>query len=187
MGKMFWLVTSGLILLASHISYVLFAPSYLFQYKLYAATDGKPDNSFFILAPEKQSQLFPIASAGDVVGVCKYDLQTGRVVFSALLPKTYWSLSIYTDSGTQIYALDDVQAGSNAFTVDLTRAKTILQQLFAKNDGEESGQVENLGWKVEATDRRGLAIVWIPLSDELMRGEVEEIVKGSHCEVKAAG
>jgi uncharacterized membrane protein len=187
MGKIFWFITCAFMAVAMHISYVLFAPAYLFQHKLFNVTGGKPDNSFFILAPDLQSQLFPIATAGDVVGVCKYDLKAGRVVFTAQLPKSYWSLAVYTDSGSQIYSLDDVQAGSNSFTIDLTRAKTILEQLFAKNDGEDGGQVENLGWKVEATDRRGLAIVWIPLSDELMRAEVEDIVKASHCETKAAG
>jgi uncharacterized membrane protein len=188
MGKLFWLFICGLLALAMHIAFVLFAPSYLFEKKLYATTDGKADNSFFVLTPEKQSQLFPNASAIDVVGVCKFDLQMGPVKFTAQLPKSYWSVSIYTNSGKQIYALDDVQAGGNSFTIDLTRAKTIMQQLTGNSDVEDGGgQIENLGWKVEATERRGLLIVWIPMTDDLMRGQVEEIVKRSHCEVKTLG
>jgi uncharacterized membrane protein len=185
MGRIFWIITAAFIAVATHISYVLFEPGLIFQKKLYAASGGKAANSFFILKPDEQSQLFPSATAHDVVGVCKYDLDSGHVVFSAQLPASYWTLSIYTDTGTQIYALDDVQAGSNKFTIDLTRAKSMLQQLFAKNDGEDGGQIENLGWKVETTQRRGLAVVWVPLSDAMMRGATEEIIKGSHCEAKA--
>jgi uncharacterized membrane protein len=185
MGKIFWLFTIGFIALAMHISYVLFAPGYFFQHKLNDVTSGKPDNQFYLLAAEKQSQLYPTATANDVVGVCKFDLQAGPVVFSAQMPKQYWSVSIYTDSGAQIYSLDDQQAGSNSFAIDLKRAKTIFELLFAKNDSEDGGQVENLGWKVESTDRRGLVIVWVPLSDQLMRSEVEDILKGSSCNAKA--
>jgi uncharacterized membrane protein len=185
MGRIFWLVTCGLIAISVHISYVLFAPGTLFQRQLYSSTDGKLDNQFFIMAPEKQSKLFPIATAGDVVGLCKYDLQNGHVVLSAQMPRSFWSLSIYTDAGAQIYTLDDVQAGTNAFTVELSRAKSILEKLTARGDDEESGS-ENLGWRVESSNRRGLAFLWIPLSDPLMRGEVEDIVKASKCEVKSS-
>lgn len=159
----------------------------MFQRQVSAISTGKPENSFFILPPNEQTHLFPTATVHDVVGICKYDLESGRVVLSAQLPRTYWTVSIYTNSGTQIYSLDDVQAGSNSLTIDLTRAKSLLQQLFAKNDGDDTGQIENLGWKVETTERRGLAVVWIPLSDTLMRGATEETIKASHCEAKALG
>jgi uncharacterized membrane protein len=185
--RFFWIVTALFLGIALHISYILFMPGLLFQKKLFAVTDGKPDNSFFIMAPEKQSQLFPTATADDVVGVCKFDLNAGHLVLSAQLPKSYWTLSIYTQSGKQIYSLDDVQAGSTSFTVDLTRAKTVLEQLLAKNEGDDSNQIENLGWKVETTERRGLAVVWIPLADALMRKEIESTIKASRCEPKVAG
>jgi uncharacterized membrane protein len=190
MGRLFWFFTVGLTALATHIAYVLFAPGLLFQYKVFNTTDGKPANSFFVLAPEKQSQLFPLASIGDVVGVCKYDLGIGKLVLSATLPKTYWTMSIYTESGKQVYALDDVQAGSSAISIELSQSKTMLEQLIStfnpNAEGDEAGQIENLGWRVQTTERRGLAIVWIPLADELMRPHVENIIKESRCQPKAA-
>ncbi len=187
MARLFWILTVSMIIVAVHISYVLFAPALLFQQKLYQATEGRPDNSFFILAPEKQAQLFPAATVLDVVGVCKYDLGAGQLVLSATLPKTYWTMAIYTQSGKQVYALDDVQAGSSAFTIELSRAKSFLEQIMSTGDPDDAGQIENLGWRVETTERRGLAIVWIPLSDELMRKPIEAIIKDSRCEPKLAG
>ena len=186
MNRVFWSSTAILLAVAIHISYVLFMPAVLFQKKLFAATDGNPDNMFFVMTPEKQVLLIPTATADDVVGLCKFDLGAGKLILSAQLPKTYWTLSIYTQSGRQVYALDDVQAGSSSFTVDLSRAKTMLQQLLAKNDGEDSSQIENLGWKAETTEQRGLAVVWIPLADALMRPEIENTIKASRCEPKAA-
>ncbi len=187
MGRVFWLLTVGLVAVATHIAYVLFAPGWFFQQRLNATTDGKPDNSFFVVAPEKQAQLFPLATPDDVVGVCKYDLGSGKLVLSANLPRTYWTMSIYTQSGKQVYALNDVQAGSSAFSIDVSRSKTMLEQVFSNPEAEDAGQIENLGWRVETSERRGLAIVWIPLSDALMRPRVEAIIKESRCEPKKLG
>jgi uncharacterized membrane protein len=185
MGRVLWLITVGLLAVAVHIAYVLFMPGLFFQKALLDNTSGKPDNEFFVMAPESQARVMPSASADDVVGLCKYDLGKGKVVLSTQLPHSYWTLSIFTQSGRQIYSLDDVQAGSSSFTVDLTKAPSIFEQLLAKNDGEDTGgQVENLGWKVESNERRGLALIWIPLADPLMRGEVEKILNGSRCEAK---
>ena len=188
MGRLLWLVTVGLVAVATHISYILFAPGYLFERQIYLSTDGKPNNTFFVLAPEKQAALVPTSTAQDVVGICKYDLQGGHLVLSANLPKSYWTMSIYTQSGKQVYALDDVQAGSSAISIELSQSKSLIEQIFSavssSADGEDQGQIEDLGWRVETTERRGLAIVWIPLSDQLMRPRVENIIKESRCAAK---
>jgi hypothetical protein len=47
-------------------------------------------------------------------------------------------------------------------------------------------QIENLGWKVETTERRGIAVVWIPLADPLMRANIENTIMASKCRPKAA-
>ncbi len=189
MGRLLWLSTVAVVAAAVHFAYVLFAPGLLFERQVFATTDGKPDNSFFVLVPEKQAQLFPTATAQDVVGICKYDLKGGRLTLAANLPKTYWTMSIYSQTGKQVYALDDVQAGSSAISIELSQSKTFFQQILAmaspSADGEDSSQIEDLGWRVETPEPRGLAIVWIPLSDELMRPRVESIIKESRCEPKA--
>jgi uncharacterized membrane protein len=186
MNRVYWFIVAAIVAAAVHLSYVLYMPSLLFQKKLLAETSGKPDNSFFVVEPDQVSKLYPAATANDVVGVCKYDLGVGKLVLTAQLPRSYWTLSIFTQSGRQIYSLDDVQAGSNSFTVDLSPAKSMLQQLLAKGDSEDGGQIENLGWKVETTERRGIAVVWIPLADPLMRREIENTVTASKCQPKVA-
>jgi uncharacterized membrane protein len=186
MQRVYWFFVAAIVAAAVHLSYVLYMPGLLFQKKLLAETDGKPSNSFFVVAPSQVSLLFPAATANDVVGVCKFDLGAGKLVLTAQLPRSYWTLSIYTQSGRQIYSLDDVQAGSNSFTVDLSTAKTVWQQVFSKNETDDGGQIENLGWKVETTERRGIAVVWIPLADPLMRANIENTIMASKCRPKAA-
>jgi uncharacterized membrane protein len=187
MARVFWVITAACFAFAVHIAYVLFVPGLQFQRKLNAETSGKPNNSFFILDPAQQSKLFPVATGDDVVGLCKFDLGGGSLQLTAHLPKTYWNLAIYTQSGKQVYSLDDVQAGSSTFTIDLSRSKGFLEQLLASGENEDGGQIENLGWKAETTEKRGLAIVWIPLSNALMRDNVEATVRESRCALKAKG
>jgi uncharacterized membrane protein len=187
MGRLLWVAMVGLVAVATHISYVLFAPGFLFERKLYLTTEGRPENSFFVLSPDKQVQLVPTATPEDVVGICKYDLQGGKLELSANLPRSYWTMSIYTQSGKQVYALDDVQAGSSAISIELSQSRTLLQQLFGSSEGDDANQIEDLGWRVETTERRGLAIVWIPLADQLMRPRIEAIIKESRCAPKTAG
>ena len=58
MSKLFWALTVGMIALAVHISYVLFAPALLFQQKLYQATEGRPDNSLSFSRPKSNLNCF---------------------------------------------------------------------------------------------------------------------------------
>lgn len=184
MGRLLGLITAGFLGLAVFISYVLFAPGILFQRQLALVTDGQPSNRFFVLDAARQTQLVASTTRMAVVGVCKFDLAAGNIVLQAKLPRAYWTLSIYTQSGKQVYGLNDVQAGAAEFNVELSRSKTFLQQLLANAPAEDAAQIENLGWHAESTERYGIAVVWIPLADELMRPAIEGTIKTSRCDLK---
>lgn len=182
MGRGFWVVAALLLGVIAHVSYVLFAPGILFQRQVSLATDGKPYNSFFIANPAKQTLLLPTATSKAVVGICKFDLGQGNIALTAKLPRSYWTLAIYSQTGRQVYALNDVQAGTTDFKIELSRSQTLLQQLFGKSRSEDATQIENLGWHAETSEQRGIAVIWIPLSDQLMRPQIEATLSDSRCE-----
>jgi uncharacterized membrane protein len=185
MGRSFWIVVALLVGAIVHISYVLFAPGFLFARQLEQSTKGKPYNSFFIASPANQSELLPSATSKSVVGICKFDLNNGSVELNAKLPRSYWTLSVYSQSGRQVYALNDVQAGTSEFKVELAKTKTFFQQLMGNGRAEDAIQIENLGWHAETSEPRGIAVIWIPIADELMRPQIESIISGSTCKVQA--
>ncbi len=184
MGRGFWVIIALLVAVVAHVSYVLFVPGLVFQRQLRISTDAKPFNKFFIADPAKQTVLFPAATSKSVVGICKFDLSGGNVELNAKLPRSYWTLSIYAQSGRQVYALNDVQAGTSDFKVELSKTKTFFQQLLGKNRSEDAIQIENLGWHAETPETRGIAVIWIPLADELMRPQIEATMEGSTCQQK---
>ena len=184
LGRSFWIVIAVLVALATHVSYVLFAPGFWFARQLNAATDGHAYNSFFIADVAKQTQLLSSATSKSVVGVCKFNLDKGVVELNAKLPRSFWTLSIYSQSGRQVYALNDVQAGTSEFKIELSKTKTFFQQLMGNGRAEDAPQIENLGWHAETPESRGIAVIWIPISDELMRPQIEAIVAGSNCKLQ---
>ena len=184
MGRGFWIIVALLIGVITHVSYVLFAPGILFKRQLEQTTEGKPYNQFFVANPAKQTDLVPSATSKSVIGICKFDLSAGPIELSAKLPRSYWTLSIYTQTGRQVYALNDVQAGTSEFKVQLSRSQTLLQQLLGNGRGDDANQIENLGWHAETSEQRGIAVFWIPIADELMRAQIQATVAGSICQVK---
>jgi uncharacterized membrane protein len=184
MGRSFWIVAALLTGVIVHICYVLFAPGFLFARQLEHSTTGKPYNSFFISSVADQSALLPAATSKSVVGICKFDLSNGSVELNAKLPRSYWTLSVYSQSGRQVYALNDVQAGTSEFKIELAKTKTFFQQLMGNGRAEDATQIENLGWHAETSEPRGIAVIWIPLADELMRPQIESIMAGSTCKVQ---
>lgn len=181
MGRIFWIVIAVLVGIVTHVSYILFLPGYMFTRSLSEATTGQTYNKFFIADPLKQTALIPSATSKSIVGMCKFDLSKGPVALQAKLPRSYWTFSVYSQSGRQVYALNDVQAGTSEFKVELSKTKSFLEQLFGNGRAEDLTQTENLGWHAETTESRGIAVIWIPISDELMRPQIEASMKESSC------
>jgi len=184
MGRLFWPVTALFLGAAFHLAYVLFAPSILFHRQLISLTGNAASNTFFLMPPETQAKLVPAATAKDIVGVCLLDLAQGKVVFSANVPKSLWTLSIYSQSGQQIYSINDSEAGTTSFAIELKRAKTFLQQVTGKAEPDDAGQIQNVGWHADVNDRQGIVVLWVPVDDAARRGALEAALKSTKCEAK---
>jgi uncharacterized membrane protein len=184
MSRLFWPITAAFLAVAVHLAYVLFAPSLMFQRKLASLTENAAANSFFVMLPDAQVKLVPTASAQDIVGLCLLDLAPGRVIFSGSVPRSLWTLSIFSQSGQQVYAINDAEAGTTQFVIELKRAKGILEQLRGKNEQEEPGQIQNVGWHADLNERRGVVVLWVPVDNPSRRAGMEAALKTTKCEVK---
>ena len=181
MGRIFWLVTALCVAAAVHLVTVLYVPGLMFRHSLSrVAGDAKP-NTFFVMKPETQSAILPTASAQDIVGVCMLNFTKGSMTINAHVPRSLWDFAIYSGSGRQIYGINDVQAGGDSFTVDVARAKSLLQQLTGKPDAENATQIENVGWHAEISESRGIAVLWVPVADPLQRPALQKLVSESQC------
>ena len=103
---------------------------------------------------------------------------------NARVPRSLWNFAIYSGSGQQIYGINDVQAGGDRFTVDVARAKSVLQQLTGKPEAEDATQIENVGWHAEIGENQGIAVLWVPVADPVQRPALQKLVAESRCAVK---
>jgi len=184
MGRVFWLMTAAVLGFAVHLATVLYLPGLTFQRSLTRATAGAGSNHFFVMAPEAQASLVPMASPQDIVGLCLLNLSKGPVVILAQVPHGLWNFAIYSASGQQTYGINDVQAGGGSFTVDVSKSKSLLQQLSGKAAPEDAGQIANVGWHAEIAEANGIALLWVPVPDALQRPQLEKIVGLTRCQKK---
>ncbi|MBG1232251.1 hypothetical protein [Aestuariivirga litoralis] len=183
MGRLFWLITLATTGAAVYLATVLYMPGLLFHRTLTTLTEGMPPNSFFIMKPEDQTALVSTATKNDIVGLCLVDVNKGKVVISASVPAGLWTFSIFDSTGRQVYGINDAEAASGAFTVELSQARSVLQQLTSKNEQEDNA-ISNVGWHAELSDSKGIVVVWVPVADGLRRAELENVVKATRCEPK---
>ena len=182
MGRIFWILLIGLTALSTHIGYILFAPKIVFARQLEQQTAAVKKNQFQVLEPASQKQLFPLSPASSVVGICKFDLSAGPVLLNANMPAGFWTLTIYDNSGKEFYNLNDQQSGTLNFSLKLVQAKSAVEQFTGKADAEAEGR--NLGWTVETDTTTGVAVVWVPVSEPLMRQAIIAVLGPTACLVE---
>lgn len=181
MNRLFWIVLAAVTAVTVHIAYTLFVPSNRFGTKLDVVLKDQGSNSFSVIDPVLQSGLLPYATATDLVGLCKFDVGNGKVNLSVTVPNGYWTFAIYTMRGRQIYAINDKQADSQKFTVHMSLAPNLLSQIAGLGEEEPQTSEGDLGWRVAVVERQGLAVLWMPQGDPLMRDEAAKVLKQSSC------
>jgi len=100
--------------------------------------------------------------------------------FAADLPDGFWITTIYTDKAEAIYSVNNRQSGANSFTVSLSRAPGIIEQIIKATEKEAIADIDS-GWTVTSPEPRGLAVVWYPTPEIGLRSIAAEQVARSRC------
>ncbi len=177
-GRLYWLATAFFLCLALHSAYLLFAPGFALGRNIKASgvAVGSPD--FRILTPADQKKLFPTYPKSSVFGLCAYDVTKGEVKISAAMPDAFWALTVYSNTGKVIYALNSTQSGTSTFTVSLRSAPSLLESLLKTTADDLTSQD---GWNVATVEPKGIAVMWIPLREAAQRASTEKSLAGTRC------
>ena len=109
----------------------------------------------------------------------------GNVTFAADLPDGFWITTIYTDKAEAIYSVNKRQSGANSFTVSLSRAPGLNEQIIKATEKEAIADIDS-GWTVTSPEPRGIAVVWYPTPEIGLRSIAAEQVARSRCMAAAA-
>ena len=183
---LFWLLVAVVAGVAAHAAFALFVPVWWFSREVAQLAHEHGRNNFFILSPEEQAKLFPGLPRFGVTGVCVFDVARGDVTFAANLPDGFWITTIYTDKAEAIYSVNNRQSGANSFTVSLSLAPGLIEQLLKSTEKEAIDEIDS-GWTVTSPEPKGLAVVWYPTPEIGLRSLAAEQVGRSRCTAGSAG
>lgn len=169
MPRLYWFVTAIFLAMGVHAAFVLSMPAFVLERSIERISSEAGTNTFFVLPLEEQRRLFPTYPPLSVIGACAFDVSKGPVDFSADMPVGFWTLTIYSSSGDVIYALNDTQAGTGRFTVNLKKAPNLLDMLSQTTADDP---VTMSGWTVSTVEPKGLAVLWQPVAEAALRPSV---------------
>lgn len=175
----FWAAVALMAAIASHAAFALYVPGWWFSRAIAHLAAAHGENSFFILDDAQQAKLFPGLPRFGVTGVCVFDVSKGPVTFSADLPNGFWVTTIYTDKAEPIYSVNNRQSGSNVFTVSLSKAPGLIEQIMQATQ-KETAEIDT-GWTVQSPEAKGLAVVWYPTAETGLKSIAAEAVSRSRC------
>jgi uncharacterized membrane protein len=181
LGRLTWVLLAALIAFSTHIAYVMFVPPRAFEKQLAREILDLAPNAIRILSPEQQRALLPSYRGDSVIAVCALDVRRGPVKLTAHLPQSYWMAAIHSFSGVQVYSINDAEAESETIDVQISQSRGLLSQVLEGGEGEDATDVTNAGWNVELPEPRGIAVIWVPLADPLVRPDVEATLGKSKC------
>ena len=173
---LYWTAVALLIAAVSHLSYVLIAPSLAMQRLIGDPGEAAEVNRFVLLEPAEQVRLLGETASEAVSGKCVFDIRKGELSVAAELPDTFWTLTLYSDRGNDLYTINDRQAGINSFKLTVKRAPGMLDLL--RRDPTETHAMAD-GWTAEIPEPSGIAVFWVALDYPEQRQLFTEILSRS--------
>ncbi len=172
---MFWGFATALLATIVHLAVVLFAPVFDVGRKMAAFETAAPLNSLFKIDNADQGNSLLVEPSPDIVyAFCRFDLSSGPLLIEAAIPATYWSVSVYSDIGENIYTLNDAQTGGN-------RLRLVIVAANPAADEDAQPHPEQNTLKYTSPARSGLIIFRGFVPDRSMRDVVKSTVSAAKC------
>lgn len=181
---LFWLAVALVIGAVTHLSYVLIAPSFAMQRLMVGESENAPVNRFVLLDAAEQMRLLGETENEAVSAKCVFDIGDGELSIAAEMPDTFWSLTLYSNKGADLYTINDRQAGIDKFKLTVKRAPD-LSDLLSSEQSENARALSD-GWSVEVPEPRGIAVFWMALDYPEQRKLFTDILSRSACTFTAS-
>lgn len=176
---LFWIAVALVIGAVAHLSYVLVAPGFAMQRLMGGNPQGGESNRFALLDATEQMRLLGETEGEAVAGKCLFDISKGELSVTAEMPDAFWSLTLYSDKGADLYTINDRQAGLDKFKLTVKRAPGVIELLMS--DQAEKARALSDGWSVEISETYGIAVFWAALEYPEQRKLFADILSRSSC------
>ncbi len=172
-------VVGGLVLgLIIHIVSVLILPSLAENNAWSRLSRFGGFNTLHILPPATpQIEAIPDMDPSLRYAICRYDLETGPLKIVTTIPRYYWSLAIYDQSGGNYFTLNNRSAGRETLTLWIADQRQILAM---EPDGQEDVEERLI---VKSNGRYGIAMLRILVAGPSHETFARSILANSTCAI----
>ncbi len=170
--KLRWLTVCLILAAVVHLVVVYATPVVLTTVTLNRLLENAPANAMFhhqagvtTVANEE------LANPTMLVSTCIYDVTEAPLRIETFVPKTFWSLALYTRDREAFFLLNESQTPIDNVTIDLvgpTSAREYLKQ-------DISVPI------IESPKDQGIAVIRILVSDETKRAAINDMREASTC------
>lgn len=165
----FWGLATAILATIVHISVVMFAPM-LDIGKRMAQFEAVAGLNALRKLPAADSEEFLVVEPSPDVSYafCRFDLSSGPVRISAPIPETYWSASIYANTGENVYTINDAQTGLRK-----------LELLIVESAGEDDEREDAIVY--ESPSKTGLVIIRGFVPDRSQKAMIDRMLSTAEC------
>src|SRR5690606_15084229 len=106
---------------------------------------------------------------------CRFDISARPIKISAPIPDSYWSVSIYSDTGENLYTVNDAQTGVRQLE---------LVVVDGSASGPDGGAILNVpegAFRYSSPVRHGLVILRAYIPERSQRKLIESTIASASC------
>jgi uncharacterized membrane protein len=142
------------------------------------APAGASNQMALIPAPAPQAAPIPFMDPAFVAAVCRYDLSSGPIKFTAPVSIAYTSVSFYTRNGMAYYAINDRAAGRRVIELSLMTTQQ-REDLPAEEDVTAADRLI-----VESPSKIGLIVLRAFAPEPGLMPLVRQTVSAAQCRLQ---
>ncbi|WP_342642885.1 DUF1254 domain-containing protein [Rhodoligotrophos ferricapiens] len=184
----FWSTAVILLALATHLASVLFSPAVSMASTLERIFSIAPVNRMTVLDQEVMGNVVRELNPDLVYAICPYDIGSHPLAIEAHIPDFYWSISVYSAKGDNVYTLNDQQAGVSIlrFRLALDQAGFSLEEMVADSEAEEEAAEAEAAKGddtvvINTPTAQGVILLRAFMPDPAYRGRLTDALAASSC------
>ena len=169
---LYWGTATLLLAAVVHLFAVIFVPGVDTGQKMaQLEAAGEINKLHRISVRETDTSLLTEPSPDLAYAFCKYDISERPLLVQGAIPPSYWSVSVYSETGDNVYTLNDRQAGVEQISLMVVNAG----ETFEEDERPENTII------VRTPTATGLILFRAFVSDRSQSGLIERHLDASEC------
>ncbi|MGI9415819.1 MAG: DUF1254 domain-containing protein [Hyphomicrobiales bacterium] len=122
MRWLYWIAATGILAVVVHLGVVIFVPGVDTGQKM-AELEAAGEVNMLHRLGASGDKLTPLTEPSPdlAYAFCKFDIRDRPLLIEGKIPPTYWSVSVYSETGDNVYTLNDRQAGVPSIKLMIVR------------------------------------------------------------------